>query len=165
MRRLHASRTFGGMVRVDGDLDPETGETVLTALRAVMDAEARSGAEDWRSPAQRRAGALGEMCRQWLDRSDRPQVGGERPHVTVTVSLEALRDLEGSAELDHAGPLTVEVAPRLACGASIVRAVRAGASEPLDLGRMTPVPSAAQRRAVILRDRHCRFPGCDRPPA
>ncbi len=46
MRRLHTSRTFGGMVRVDGDLDPETGETVLTALRAVMDAEARSGAED-----------------------------------------------------------------------------------------------------------------------
>jgi hypothetical protein len=41
-RRLHASVTFFGMVRVDGDLDPETGETLLTALRAVMDAEARS---------------------------------------------------------------------------------------------------------------------------
>ena len=48
MRRLYASRTFGGMVRVDGDLDPETGETVLTALRAIMDDEARSGAEDHR---------------------------------------------------------------------------------------------------------------------
>jgi hypothetical protein len=29
-RRLHASVTFMGMVRVDGDLDPETGETLLT---------------------------------------------------------------------------------------------------------------------------------------
>ncbi len=87
-RRLFTSRTFGGMVRVDGDLDPETGETLLTALRAIMDAEARSGAEDMRSPAQRRADALGEVCRQWLDRSDRPQVGGERPHVTVTVSAD-----------------------------------------------------------------------------
>ena len=149
MRRLHASRTFGGMVRVDGDLDPETGETVLTAIRAVMDHEARSGAEDSRSPAQRRADALGEVCRQWLDRSDRPQVGGERPHMTVTVSVEALRDLEGSAELDHAGPVPVEVARRLACDASIVRVVTAGASEPLDVGRKTPVPSPAQRRAVI----------------
>jgi curved DNA-binding protein CbpA len=32
-RRLHASATFLGLVRVDGDLDPETGETLLTALR------------------------------------------------------------------------------------------------------------------------------------
>ena len=34
-----------GMVRVDGTLDPETGETVLTALRAVVDAETRGRAE------------------------------------------------------------------------------------------------------------------------
>src|SRR6185436_11812600 len=83
-RNFHASVTFGGMVRVDGDLDPETGESLLTALRAVLDAEARSRTdEDTRSPTQRRADALGEVCRQWLDRSDRPFVGGERPHVTV----------------------------------------------------------------------------------
>ncbi|MGZ5307102.1 MAG: DUF222 domain-containing protein, partial [Actinomycetota bacterium] len=73
-RRLHASVTMHGMVRVDGTLDPETGETVLTALRAVVDAEtrARPKDEDDRSPAQRRADALGEVCRQWLDRPDRP---------------------------------------------------------------------------------------------
>src|SRR5262249_5995653 len=82
-----------------------------------------------------------------------------------TVSAEALRDLEGSAELDHAGPVPVEVARRIACDASIVRVVLAGESEPLELGRMTRVPTSAQRRAVILRDRHCRVPGCDRPPA
>ena len=34
-RRLHASVTLSGMVRVDGDLDPETGETLMTALGAV----------------------------------------------------------------------------------------------------------------------------------
>ena len=172
MRSLHASRTFAGMVRVDGDLDPETGEALLTSLRAVMDAEARSGGEarsgerreqDARTPAQRRADALGEVCRQWLDRSDRPRVGGERPHVTVTIGVEALRDLRSSAELDHVGPVRPEVARRLACDASIVRVVMAGPSEPLDVGRRTPVISPAQRRAVVARDGHCRFPGCDRP--
>jgi hypothetical protein len=57
-RRLHASVTFMGMVRVDGELDPETGETLLTALRAVLDAESRSGGEaDERTPVQRRADA------------------------------------------------------------------------------------------------------------
>jgi hypothetical protein len=62
-RRLHASVSFLGMVRVDGDLDPETGETLLTALRAVLDAESRSGGGEDRTPAQRRADALGEICR------------------------------------------------------------------------------------------------------
>jgi hypothetical protein len=33
---LHASRTWEGMVRVDGELDPESGEMVLAALEAVM---------------------------------------------------------------------------------------------------------------------------------
>jgi hypothetical protein len=166
-RRLHASQTLEGMVRLDGDLDPETGEALLAALRAIMDAEVRSGSgDDRRSPAQARADALGEICRQWLDRSDRPSVGGERPHVTLTVGLNALRDLEESAsiaELDHAGPMTREVARRLACDGSITRVVMGGRSEPLDVGRRTPVVSPAMRRAVIVRDRVCRFPGCDRP--
>jgi len=37
LRRLHLSPTLGGMVRVDGDLDPETGQTLITALRCVQD--------------------------------------------------------------------------------------------------------------------------------
>jgi len=32
-RGLHVSATFEGMVRVDGNLDPETGQTVISALR------------------------------------------------------------------------------------------------------------------------------------
>jgi hypothetical protein len=163
-RRLHASVTFLGMVRVDGDLDPETGETLLTALRAVLDAESKSAGVDDRTPAQRRADALGEICRQWLDSSDRPSVGGERPHVTVTVEAEALRDgAGGTSELDHVGPIQPEAARRVACDASIRRVVMAGRSEPLDVGRRTPVVHPGLRRAVIVRDRHCRFPGCDRP--
>ncbi|MGZ5295844.1 MAG: DUF222 domain-containing protein, partial [Actinomycetota bacterium] len=163
--KLHASVSFLGMVRVDGDLDPETGETLLTALHAVLDAESRSrGQDDVRSPAQRRADALGEICRQWLDRGERPSVAGERPHVTVTVASDALRaDTGATGELDHAGPIDAEVARRLACDASIMRVVLSGSSQPLDLGRRTSVIPPAMRRAVIVRDRHCRFPGCDRP--
>ena len=188
-RRVHASVSFLGMVRVDGELDPETGETLLTALAAVQSAEARSrGRDDLRSPAQRRADALGEVCRQWLDRADRPSVAGERPHVTVTVPVELLRgehdandgtvpeDADvadgrrrpsraflSAGEMDHVGPVPREVARRIACDASIRRVVMAGASEPLDVGRRTSVISPALRRALIARDRHCRFPGCDRP--
>ncbi|MDP9328073.1 MAG: 13E12 repeat family protein, partial [Actinomycetota bacterium] len=124
-RRLHASVSLGGMVRVDGDLDPESGETLLTALRAVLDTDARSrGRDDDRTPAQRRADALGEICRQWLDDGGRPVVAGERPHLTITVDAESLQgDAVGASELDHTGPVRSDIVRRLACDASVMRVV------------------------------------------
>lgn len=163
-RRLHASVSFEGMVRVDGDLDPEAGETLLTALRAVMDAGSRNGSDDDRTPPQRRADALHEICRQWLDLAERPTVAGERPHVTVTVDAPALAGASsGAGDLDRVGAVDVRVARQLSCDASVMRVVMAGRSQPLDVGRRTPVVPPAVRRAVIVRDRTCRFPGCDRP--
>jgi hypothetical protein len=163
-RGLHASATLEGMVRVDGNLDPETGETLLTALRSVTDTWARSGQEDPRTPAQRRCDALGEICRQWLDRTDRGVVAGERPHLTVLVDLEALEGRAGDrCELEEGGTISPSSARRLACDASVSRVITKGDSEPLDVGRRTPVVGASLRRAVVVRDRGCRFPGCDRP--
>jgi hypothetical protein len=131
----------------------------------VLNPESHSsaGADD-RTPAQRRADALGEVCRQWLDLGERPSVAGEKPHLTVTVDADALRDqVGGPTELDHVGPIDPSFARRLACDASMRRVVMAGGSEPLDVVRQTSVVPAGMRRAVIVRDRHCRFPGCDRP--
>jgi hypothetical protein len=164
-RRLHASVTLLGMVRVDGDLDPEAGESLLTALRAVLDAEAKTTdpTKDTRTAAQRRADALGEICRQWLDSTARPTVAGERPHLTVTVPMEALAGAEAAAAMDHVGLVPAASARRVACDASVLRVVLGARSEPLDVGRRTPVVPPPMRRAVVVRDRTCRFPGCDRP--
>jgi hypothetical protein len=164
LRRLHVSPTLEGMVRVDGDLDPETGQVLITALRTVLDAEERRPETDRRTFAQRRVDALGEICRRWLDSTDRPQVSGERPHVTITVDLEALEGRSGfRCELGDAGAITAETARRWACDASIARVITIGRSEPIEVGRRTPVVPASLRRAVVVRDGGCRFPGCDRP--
>jgi Domain of unknown function (DUF222)/HNH endonuclease len=179
-RGLRASLTFEGMVRLDADLDPETGELLQAALASVRDAEARSRTEeDTRTMAQLNCDALGEILRQYLDRSDRPEVAGEHPHLTVMVGAVALAEAaagaeagagakaqpgaEGPCELDNVGPISPQTALRLACDASVTRVVMSADSEPLDVGRRTAIVPAGMRRAVIARDRHCRFPGCDRP--
>ncbi len=174
-RRFSACPTPSGMVRVEGELDPEGGEAVLTALQAIVDAELRAkGWNDLRTPPQRRADAVHELAWRYLHASDRPTVAGERPHMTVTVDLETLRSARPNGkskpghrrcELDHAGALHPSTARRLACDASVMPVVIAGPSEPLDVGRRTSVVSAALRRAVVLRDRGCRFSGCNRPHA
>jgi hypothetical protein len=165
-RGLHVSPTLEGMVRVDGDLDPEAGQTVITALRCLQDAWSRSSTPDVRTPAQRRADALGEICRGYLDSAERPVVAGERPHVTVTLDLASLEGRAGRRwELDDAGRITSQTARRIACDAALSRVIVGPRSEPLEVGRRTAVVPPALRRAVIVRDGGCRFPGCDRPHA
>lgn len=86
-RHLDVSTTFGGTVVVSGVLDPESGETLLTALAPLA---GRTGPNDPRTPGQRRADALGQLCRQRLDEGTLPELGGERPHLTVVVPITAL---------------------------------------------------------------------------
>jgi hypothetical protein len=53
-----------------------------------------------------------------------------------------------------------ETARRLACDASLVRVVHDGEGRTLDVGRKTRTINPALRRALRLRDKCCRFPGC-----
>lgn len=169
-RWLHISQTFEGMVRIDGQLDRESGEVVIEALAAATTGADRAAAgsaragEPIETASTRRADGLVEICRRWLDGGGMV-AGGERPHVTVTVDLEMLESRRGTrSELARTGVITAEAARRVACDAGITRVIVGPASEPLDVGRRTRTISAAQRKALNLRDTECRFPGCDRPP-
>ena len=124
-RRLDVCPDPDGMTRVHGELDAEDGQGLITAIRAQMDAEIRSvSGPDARTPTQRRADALGEICRQWLASRERPTVGGERPHVVVTIDLETLLERSGRrGELEDTGSITPETARRLACDADVTRVV------------------------------------------
>jgi len=82
-------------VALQGVLDAEAGATVLAALKPLA---TRAGAEDERPATVRRADALVELARQGLDGGKLPRTGGERPHVHITVPLDALTSAAGSAE-------------------------------------------------------------------
>jgi len=158
-RRLHVSATWGGMVRLDGDLDPESGATVICALGSLAEPQALNP-DDGRSPAQRRADALVEICRRHLDSSDRPQVGGEKPHLIVTITADQLA-AQGVTDLDT-GPVSLEAVRRWACDATLTPLVSRADGE-LVTGRRTRVVPPALRRALHQRDQHCTHPGCDIP--
>jgi hypothetical protein len=49
---------------------------------------------------------------------------------------------------------------RLACDCHLTRIVLAAHAVPLDVGQTKRTYSAALRRAVLVRDRHCQWPGC-----
>jgi hypothetical protein len=79
--------------------------------------------------------------------------------------VDALRSGLGLAETSTGEVVTAAEARRLACTGGIVPVVLGGKSEVLELGRTRRLFSPAQRKAMAIRDRHCRAEGCDIPAA
>ena len=178
--RLHASITLDGFVRVDGLLDPVVGGRLLAALEAarrtlVSDTDDAENASDAGAPrherhvSQRNVDALARI----LDAASAcdtdqalPTVCGERPTINVTVPLEVLTEPSAS----ESGWLERFGAPATMVSASDVRRLACDASlRPLLVDRdgqlIAMLPKVrtihpALRRAVLMRDQRCRFPGC-----
>ena len=60
--------------------------------------------------------------------------------------------------------LPAQMIERIGCDADVNVCVQDVDGEILDYGRTRRLPSPAQRRALVIRDGGCVFPGCDRPP-
>ena len=117
------------------------------------------------SAAQRRAEALADVCRWFLANGDKAPSGARnRPQLSVVVSLSDLaQDRPGLLADGTAVPGST--VSRLACDAVLHRIVMAGRSTILDYGSGVRTVSPALWAALVVRDGHCRHPGCDRPPA
>ncbi|HMJ77336.1 MAG TPA: DUF222 domain-containing protein, partial [Iamia sp.] len=74
-----------------------------------------------------------------------------------------LTEGRGQGSFDDATPITAAEARRLACDANIHRVITRSDGSVLDYGRATRTISAALFSVLCLRDRGCRYPGCDRP--
>jgi Domain of unknown function (DUF222) len=160
-RSLHLSRILDGRRELSGSFDPEGGDVIATALRLAATSDVDG--EPARRPAQRRADALVDMCRWFLDHQQTRRGGRHRPHLNV---ITTLADLEhrGQGQLIDGTILDAATVQRLACDAGVHRVVADGRSGILDYGTTTRTVPAPLFNALVIRDRHCRFPGCDRPP-
>lgn len=100
-----------------------------------------------------------------LDPAELPVHGGTATTVMVTMRLDQLMTGLGVASTGTDGRITASEARRLACTANLVPVVLGTRSEILDIGRAQRLFTAAQRRALAVRDQHCRAEGCDMPAA
>lgn len=164
--RLAIAAARGGFA-LSGWLAPEEHAILMTALsplaRPVPSAD---GVRDGRTVAERHGAALVEVARRLLAAGDLPADNtGNRPHLVVTVPLDALESGRGSGLLDFAdgtltGAIAAEDARRIACDAYRSYLRLDENDLPLSVGRRTRVVPRRIRRALHQRDRGCAFPGC-----
>ncbi|MET8234251.1 DUF222 domain-containing protein [Micromonospora sp. NPDC005298] len=160
-RHLTISEQTNGRLRLTGTLDAEA----AALLRAAIDPlSTPAGPDDDRCAGQRRHDALADVCRLALRTGELPENGGDSAQVVVTTSYDGLTRHLSAGTLDIGLRLTAETVRRLACDATILPTVLGGAGQVLDVGRQRRLITGPLRRALVLRDRGCAFPGCDRPP-
>jgi hypothetical protein len=151
------------------------------------------GSPDPRTPAQRRAEGFLELLGHLVAcGDDLPEHGGEPVTLTVTTTADYLTTLtpgtgtgtgadadqwaapgtDGpcsgrpagpAATLDDGTPLSPETTRRLGCDAWLVTAILNTDGDVLDIGRMSRIVPRPIRRALVVRDGGCAFPGCGRP--
>ncbi len=159
--RAHLSDTPDGG-RLDADLDHEGTAVLRAALDKYMP---KPDPEQQLSASQRRAQALVEMARQSLDFDDTHPGSAHKPHLVLSLSADQLREQTGVAYTPGGGTVPMSTVRKLACDATVIPLVLDGAGLPLDIGRKSRVIPWWIRVALNERDKGCRAPGCDRPPA
>ena len=105
----------------------------------------------------RSADALVRLAQAYLEPDLRPKSLAEQYQVHVHLDLRTGAD--GPIEDPDAPALAEHTIRRLGCEAALVGVLRDD-EEILSVGRKTRAVPPAIRRALRLRDRGCRFPGC-----
>jgi len=158
-RYLRIGEACNGLVPIEGQVTAETGAIIRTAIEPF--AKPRKG--DERTVGQRQADALEELCR----RSGSGGAGGivARPQLIIKGAADTLAGIQGApaGQLEWGGTIAAETVRRLACDAAITRITGLGEFEREITHSSRTIPPAT-RRALVARDQHCIFPGCDRPP-
>jgi hypothetical protein len=122
-----------------------------------------AGDADYEPFESRCADALLDLCiEQGRRRGGDGPFGGANVTMVVHADLALLLagDGYGVASIAGVGPISAEVARRLACNANITVSFDRPDGACLDQKPLRREPTAAQRIEISRRDNGCRFPGC-----
>jgi hypothetical protein len=120
---------------------------------------------------QSRADALSAIAEHFLTSSDQAQFqglkGSERCQVMLHVDIDTLRANSGGGRtsqrhcnLDDSHWISPKTAKRLACDATLVTVLEDKRGKVLNIGRRARIIPASIKRALNIRDKTCRVPGC-----
>lgn len=128
-------------------------------VRGTLEAQARDIPSDGETPWDQR------LCDAFVGiiRSSRSPNHAAAPftvvaHVPLDTLLDETSELPG--ELEREGLISADTVRRVACDATVILAVDDNVGHTMYEGRQHRYPTATQRRELMRRDRHCRFPGC-----
>jgi len=174
----------GGMVKLELVLSPDEADLILRAVDrarevhaeqteqeketgagtevADVSAETRKCEQDDTSAQKSwpsRADGMVKLAEAFLAGYPASGTGGERFQVMVHLAQDVLGpDGAWAGTLEDGTHVSAETLRRVACDCGLV-AVDAG-GEALNIGRRARTIPPAIRRALMLRDRGCAFPGC-----
>ncbi len=157
-----------GCLVIKARLPAEQGALIVKALEMSMDKsfaaavhpEGTSTAEtsEEREPiAARRADALAEVAETYMNNNESSGSTADRYQVVVHVVGAAQgRD----PHLEDGPHVSAVTSRRIACDSTIVPIKEDKNGEPLSIGRRSRTIPPPMRRALRVRDKGCRFPGC-----
>jgi len=166
----------GGMVRLEMTLLPDEADLVLRAIDRAREVhhDSKASESDPSAETQKCDGKHADVSAEstWPSRPDGAVAlaesflaghsttgnGGERFQVMLHLEQDVLGpDGAFSATLDDGTRVSPETLRRVACDCGLVVASQ---GEELNIGRRARTIPPAIRRALMLRDRGCSFPGC-----
>ncbi len=147
----------GDRTVITGELHGTAAETVAHTISVFTRPPSPT---DDSTPAQRRAEALVRICEVALRHGTDAE--GARPSVSYVIHART-NGAPGIAEGNFGGVLDPREREWILCDASLSRIVVGPDDLPLSVGRASPTWPAAIRKAIVVRDRHCRWPGCELP--
>jgi hypothetical protein len=183
-RKISWHEREDGMIEFRARLPKEEAAVVLAAIDAAKDqfgppppkpdpcgdTEQSESASDVGTYSK--ADALVDVARGFLATAPEDRSGEDRTLVVVTVSADNLtravpdvpagtsQPAEAICHIEGVGSVEAATAQKLACDSPLLGAIIDKHGKVLALGRSKRLVSKAQRRALLIRDGMCRYPGC-----
>ncbi len=173
VNRAHRARYLSCNHRSDGssfisvDLPREMADLVMKAIELAtieIDQEQAHEQIETDSYFARQADALMAIVRSYLGADPGKGPTQAKKNTTSTADHYQLIVHVDEAALNEAfggkSDLPIESVRRIGCDTRVIRVIENEAGDPVNVGRKHRVVSPPLKRALLSRDRCCRFPGC-----
>jgi hypothetical protein len=144
---------------ISGHFDDDEGAVIGLVLDRLADKHNTADTDGNYEPIESRcADALVELASTQLAEDG----DADRACIVIHTDIDGFFDDHSDAELQDGPSITADTLRRLACDSRWQLVVDHRDGTPAGIGRTSRQIPAWMSRALRRRDRHCRFPGCDR---